>query len=701
MTSYPAQDNDRITVTRGSVGSSLSNQNPIDPNSIVVSTSSTTGGSSFSNENFSIDPNAYAYPYFHSIQSTPLLYHLIITHFAPYTKTPIQTIDASTEIVTPQINNAGSTDRYRTNILHSSSAENKNLARRRSFTGRRIQSRCQKHPEETKWVDSCGETALFRFCQLIRFRNKATCTQCTQQKQSDTTPMPIPMDNNEELIFFVLQSFLENDSSALATLNKWGEIALHQFVAHCGFFPCSNDNDNPSHYKQNVSLQNHNHRRLSKMFLEIMLRACPKSVYQKNYQRALPLHVACSLSQLNGNKPFSSSDSTIAIDELLLPKNFYYEEEHSNIIERLIEYYPTGVTAIDMHGCTPLYRAVESIHCSPEVVILLLKNMEMVFAHKQTNFLFEYHLVADCMVEADSASILGGCTKFLLHEAILGSKKKQGPAARKYTMMENSSENDIIMSPLEALWKTLFVRRYHNSQGDNEMNCASTLADFIESELESSSKFDNRQHKFHASKDLAERLGCIWQKIMILICCAYQGTMSSDACESNGQHSKDILPIHAAISCSSPRCVLDMLTNLYPNDVLRLDKNGNTPLMLSMISPSFDEQWKIQQNNSCDDVDNHSTLKQILRINPETVMIPNARNRLPLHVAIEKKIQWEEGLEQMFNYYSEASCIRDPKSNLLPFILAGMSCAYSSTLESLNNSYLILRANPAVLKELV
>lgn len=686
MTSYPAQDNDRITVTRGSTGSSLSNQNPIDLNSIAVSTSSTTGGSSFCNEN-SIDPNVYAYPYFHSIQSTPLLYHLIITHFGNF----------STETVT-QINNTGSTDRNRnrTNSLQGSSTENKILARRRSFTGRRIQSRCQKHPEETKWVDSCGENALFRFCQLIRFRNKATCTHRTQQKQSDTTPMTMTMDNNEDLIFFVLQSFLENDSNALATLNKWGETALHQFVAHCGFFPGSNDNDNTSNYKQN-----HNHYRLSKMFLESMLRACPKSVYQKNYQRALPLHVACSLSQLNGNKPISSSDSRIAIDELLLPKTFF-EEEHSNIVERLIEYYPTGVTAIDMHGCTPLYRAVESLYCSPEVVILLLKNMEMVFAHKQTNFLFEYHLVADCIVEVDSASILGGCTKFLLHEAIFGSRKKHGPAARQYMRMENSSKNnDIVMSPLRALWKTLVIRRCHYFQGDNQISCASSLADFIEAELESSSKSDNRQHILHVSKDLAERLGYIWQKIMILICCAYHGTMSSDAFGSSGQHSKDILPIHAAISCASPRCVLDILINLFPNDLLRQDKNGNTPLMLSMTSPSFEEQWKMQQNNSCDDVDNHSTLKQILRIKSETVMIPNSQNRLPLHVAIEKKIQWEEGLEHIFKNYSEASCVRDPQSNLLPFILAGMRCAYSSPLERLNNSYLILRANPAVVKELV
>ena len=205
------------------------------------------------NEN-SIDPNPYAYPYFHSNESTPLLYHLIVTHFSNASNPLL--LNHYQSLLSDAASASASSSTTSTDV-HSE----KIIARRRKFIARRIQSRCQGRPQEAKWVDSCGENALFRFCQLIRFR-KEDQLQHHQQHQhqcqylnhyqhhnsvnstspatistttTTTTRRKIKLDNTADLIFHVLHSFIDIDSNALNTLNKWGETPLHQFVAHCGF----------------------------------------------------------------------------------------------------------------------------------------------------------------------------------------------------------------------------------------------------------------------------------------------------------------------------------------------------------------------------------------------------------------------------------------------------------------------------------
>jgi len=207
------------------------------------------------NEN-SIDPNPYAYPYFHSNESTPLLYHLIVTHFGnssdPLLLNHYQslltssTTDADADTTTDSGTGAASSSAWSsassqmtspgTGMLHSE----KTIARRIKFIGRRIQSRCKGRPQEAKWVDSCGENALFRFCQLVRFRKemegdedvleriqKMDADLASSSYYSSPSKRKLKLDSTAELIFFILKCLINVDKNALSTLNKWGETPCH------------------------------------------------------------------------------------------------------------------------------------------------------------------------------------------------------------------------------------------------------------------------------------------------------------------------------------------------------------------------------------------------------------------------------------------------------------------------------------------
>jgi hypothetical protein len=755
------------------------------------------------NEN-SIDPNPYAYPYFHSNESTPLLYHLIVTHFGntsdPLLLNHYQSLLASTSTAlvstptptpTPASNEASSSsstagtdtgsdansdsttanETSNMTMIHSE----KTIARRRKFIARRIQSRCQVRPQEAKWVDSCGENALFRFCQLIRFRmndnhNDNDHNHHHNQHTEDLSIFEQPdqlllkqkklkFDSTAELIFFVFNCFIDIDSNALSTLNKWGETPLHQFVGHCGFFIDYHHRQHDHHHPdmnndKEKSKEQTQHYGLSYLFLEAMLKASPNTVHQTNFQSALPLHLACSLSQLNSNQPFSSGDSMVSMDKFFssfstmnslsqlhdderhgqdqglnqnqdlhqysMQNQHYYHcrrhaKDHSKIIQRLVEYYPKGVLAIDINGCTPLFRAVDSIHCSSDVVSFLLCEMEDLFIrtqketdlidhHRQTSASnFDYgDMDVDINISIninDHEDLVRSTTaKFLFYKAIMGFKKKN-EIDNRYSQYQMKTKNETkkVLSPMEALWKSIVIRRQvkytipwleddDNAATVTTTNSCASIAEVIEAALKRSG------NDSEALETLTQQFGNIWRKVMHLICCAFHGSMKVRR-SGVGEIEQNLLAVHASIFCAAPTSVLKLLLRLYPGDLLKRDINGNTPLMMAISSPSFEEQWQ----DKSDGDEKISNLRLILQASTEAAAIPDIKGHLPLHLAIERSMNWEEGVRDLFMANPGASCVKDPKTRLFPFMLTSSNGSYTSSTDRLTNTYLLLRADPSVL----
>lgn len=711
------------------------------------------------NEN-SIDPNPYAYPYFHSNESTPLLYHLIVTHFGnasdPLLLNHFQSLITSTSSSTDTDMDSGASSPFTSPssssvVVHSE----KTISRRIKFIGRRIQSRCKGRPQEAKWVDSCGENALFRFCQLVRFQKEAV-TETENHAHEDildrieemdasfassSSKRKLKLDSTAELTFFILKCLINVDKNALSTLNKWGETPLHQFVGHCGFHyqdaatptsttvaaatangASSTANSNcTASYQDSCRQQN---RGLSYHFLELMLRASPNTVHQTNFQRALPLHGACSLGQLNANQPFSALDSMVSMDKLLMPEPDtitskiheypHYAKDHLQIIRRLVEYYPKGVLAIDINGCTPLYRAVDSIHCSADVVSFVLHEMENSFV--RTTSRIGGGGCDNFASVCDSDSV-----KFLFYKAIMGFEVRIVPDhdddnreksnwyngyQHQSSAFETKNEGKKVLSPMEGLWKAVLVRRQVKHSIPNmkdDITCAS-IADVIDNTLSAiNNDIEDKKSILEKANSLTLQLGHTWEKIMHLMCCAFHGSTKVREAGGCQQRNKNSLGVHAGIYCAAPTSILNLLLCLYPDDLLKCDEMGNTPLVLSIISPSYKEQWedKLDYGNG-DGNNNHSDkyqrMKQILEAAPEASRVMNRKGRLPLHIAIDAHWDWNDGVKDIFMANPTASSIRDPDSHLLPFMLASRSGTYSCPMDCLSNAYTLLRADPSVLK---
>ena len=301
--------------------------------------------------------------------------------------------------------------------------------------------------------------------------------------------------------------------------------------------------------------------------------------------------------------------------------------------------------------------------------------------------------------------------------------------------IKTKDEMKKVASPIEVLWKTILVRRQVNKRTDVATTTTTTTNPWLDDDTTCSSiaeviEVALKRHENgngEIVKNLIHQFGNVWEKVIYLICCAFHGSTKviAEANTSDDENDKlSLFALHAGIYCAAPSCVLNLLLRLYPNDLLKRDENGNTPLMLSLICPPYSQQWQdscldssICSSNSIDGNGNNSggekasNLKRILQAAPEAAIISNKQGRLPLHIAIEKRINWDEGLDELFKANSGASSMKDPESDLLPFMLASKveessntsSCTHSpcSSLDRLRNSYMILRADPSIVNMFV
>ena len=78
-------------------------------------------------------------------------------------------------------------------------------------------------------------------------------------------------------------------------------------------------------------------------------------------------------------------------------------------------------------------------------------------------------------------------------------------------------------------------------------------------------------------------------------------------------------------------------------------------------------------------------LAALLRAYPAAAAIKDPNGRLPIHLAIQRGITWEGGLEALIKAYPRGLCTPDPASGLLPSLMAG---------DDVNTIFNLMLANP-------
>jgi len=622
------------------------------------------------NENSS-DPNPYAYPYFHADGTAPLIYELIVTHFGSEGERPSAESGACTRVVT----------------------------NRRGILARAIQSQCIARPLEASWTDSCGENSLHRLCQLVHFplherihgvslpNTDTTNHQSVSNKKISHSKQKKNLNAAE--LFLLVQNFvLEADSKAADALNNWGETPLHQFLSHCGFASKQTDDvdaineilDEGTLFKLHFGCRDSEietgvkdkGERISPVlqFLDALLEANPDMIYTANYLKALPLHEACTLSQLSN----SPTDLSAPMDTLV---NFLMEEDeldllkrkktmlskgHSLVVKRLLEYYPTALMEPDNMGRIPLCRAIQSMHCGADIVETLLREMEIVLKRQRRT--------------------KSGVAKLpsLLRMAIMG---KLNPFQEADGIIKGKQSQNII-SPMEELWKIVLAPRQILEPISSEINTGvASVSYIIESKLspferrvliDKQAHHETQMREREAASLLAKQIGHIWEKAVHLIHASYRGTVQ---CIPDPMKKKGVT--HAAAFCAVPRCIMNIVVRLYPDELTEEDANGDTPLSILLRHPKScrsDLGWDTNDDVSeqdVNDIEAMNMLQTVLWANPSAAAVANRDGRLPLHLAIANGVQWSNGIQDIFLANPSAVSIRDPITRLFPFMHASVN----------------------------
>eukprot|EP00980_Cylindrotheca_fusiformis_P030220 scaffold24542_cov166-Cylindrotheca_fusiformis.AAC.4 len=133
---------------------------------------------------------------------------------------------------------------------------------------------------------------------------------------------------------------------------------------------------------------------------------------------------------------------------------------------------------------------------------------------------------------------------------------------------------------------------------------------------------------------------------------------------SDAEHlekSESFFPLHTAASRCTPRSLFPFMLQVYKNQLSATDLKGRTPLMIACQSPSANRSFDIL-----------TKIQYILKEDPGQAKVEHREsgNRLPLHVALESGICWNDGIESLIAVHPSALSKRDPISGLYPFALA-------------------------------
>lgn len=200
-----------------------------------------------------------------------------------------------------------------------------------------------------------------------------------------------------------------------------------------------------------------------------------------------------------------------------------------------------------------------------------------------------------------------------------------------------------------------------------------------------------------AARDLKDRYRQEWRTILLLLKASAHGSVNCNYNDdgetpSNGVNAKQFRILHAACGTPCPLNILNVIIKLYPGQAKEQDEDGNFPLSILVANfrnPST--TTTTQQSKLLIDCANECVIMiKIINLNPDAVRTPNREGRLPLHSALGSGTRdWYNGVQILIDLYPESINITDPRTRMLPFMLAG-----SSICSCIDTIYHLLRGNP-------
>jgi hypothetical protein len=166
------------------------------------------------------------------------------------------------------------------------------------------------------------------------------------------------------------------------------------------------------------------------------------------------------------------------------------------------------------------------------------------------------------------------------------------------------------------------------------------------------------------------------------------------------QRQRKFIALHAALACGSSSHVLRCVMKKCPDQLRVVDELGQTPLHLAVRHPAVTKQSACCSNalEKANTEDQHDSLKfvveDILIAYPEAAAMPDYLGRLPLHVAIAARADFQI-IDELVKA-NPASCvdlvhISDPRFDDKPPVY--MATQYDC---DLSTTYLLLRGEPSV-----
>lgn len=179
-----------------------------------------------------------------------------------------------------------------------------------------------------------------------------------------------------------------------------------------------------------------------------------------------------------------------------------------------------------------------------------------------------------------------------------------------------------------------------------------------------------------------------------------------DEGEALEAHVSSFLPLHTATQCPScPPSLFPHLLQVYKEQVLVQDEDGRLPLAVACLDPI--------SNRS---VGGLTKVNLLLAEHPAAAEVPDYSGRLPVFIALESGLVWEEGIDRLIALAPKSLVLRDPVTRLPAFLLAATGSerrvrrfvedksssadheSYAGDARSLSTIFSLLRADPAQLQ---
>lgn len=133
--------------------------------------------------------------------------------------------------------------------------------------------------------------------------------------------------------------------------------------------------------------------------------------------------------------------------------------------------------------------------------------------------------------------------------------------------------------------------------------------------------------------------------------------------------------VHLVASLNVPiPALVECCAQLFPDEVLNKDDRGYTPLHHSLLHSATE------------------VMHILLHHEPKAAKVVLPNGQLPLIVALEKNLSWNDGLNKLVSAFPDSLIRRDPLSRLYPSLLAASLDAELGTI------FLLIRLRPDLLK---